>query len=396
MEVTLAVGRNRLDHALGDAVVGFRKRQRRGLAKAVVLEAGQRTRGGLGRRAVDHLGLDAPVVGAQPEVDVGRRDHRVAGRQEDSVTVRGGLENGFGPLLDTLAVADNDVDVVGGLEVVDGRPDEAAGVELGEGGVGRPERVATPDGNRALVVEAETDEREHTGRGCRAGKTSLLCLAGAHRTLPGWPTLLRGRLVAGGRPLPSRGGPGPAGEKPFLDVRTRHHALVAATEPVVAVIRDEVVNGVAQADWNHSKGAEQAIDPAEVTAGSDDGVGFRVELGSLDEHDRVEGLALVAGRRQNFLGHRRLEGGEAEFRVGVTLDDELNPAVAEVADAVEEEDRPVRGQGDRPLAASPVVRVAVGALGRLPGTDFGCFSRLFDVCHRLPLGGAAGSGFPLW
>jgi len=70
-------------------------------------------------------------------------------------------------LLDALARPDLYLRVVVRFQVVDVGADQSAGVELGEDPVRGPERLAPLDGDRPLVVEAETDECEHTAR--RAG-----------------------------------------------------------------------------------------------------------------------------------------------------------------------------------------------------------------------------------
>jgi hypothetical protein len=66
-------------------------------------------------------------------------------------------------LLDARAVADLDLDAVVGFEVRDRRARKLAGVELREDPVGAPEGLLALDGNRALVVETQADEGEHSG-----------------------------------------------------------------------------------------------------------------------------------------------------------------------------------------------------------------------------------------
>jgi hypothetical protein len=74
VEAALAVRVDGVDDAFGytTLVVTVGERDRGRLPEAVVLEAGERTRGGLGGRAVDHAGLDPALVRAQPEVGVCR------------------------------------------------------------------------------------------------------------------------------------------------------------------------------------------------------------------------------------------------------------------------------------------------------------------------------------
>jgi hypothetical protein len=110
---------------------------------------------------VDETGLDAPVVGPQPEVDVRGGDEGVPADEEGDIAGLGGREDGFGLLLDAGAVSNLDVDAVKRLEVGDGGPGEPAGVQLGEDPVGDPDCVPALERDRALVVEAEADEGEH-------------------------------------------------------------------------------------------------------------------------------------------------------------------------------------------------------------------------------------------
>ena len=167
VEAALAVRLDGVDDTLWDVVAAVSVRERKGgrLAEAVVLEAGETARGRLGGDAVDDLGVDAALHRPQAQVDVGRRDHRVACSEESDVVVRGSVENRFGMLFDTRAVSDLDVDGVGRLEVCDGRAHEAAGVALREGPVDVSERLLALDRDRAFVVEPEADEAEHTTAG---------------------------------------------------------------------------------------------------------------------------------------------------------------------------------------------------------------------------------------
>jgi len=162
VQVPLAVLPDGGEDAVGDAAVSLLEGERRGLAKPVVLEAGERTRGGLGGRPVDDAGLDSPLVRAGPQVDVRRRNHRVARGEKGRVSPGRGVEYRLRVPLDARAVADLDVDAVSFFEGVDGRPDETAGIELRERAVGVPQGVPPLQCDGTLVVQPEPDEREHT------------------------------------------------------------------------------------------------------------------------------------------------------------------------------------------------------------------------------------------
>jgi len=134
VEPALAVRLDGVDHASGHVVaaVSVRERERRRLAEPVVLEPGETRRGRLGRHAVDHAGVDAALLGAQPEVGVSRRDHRVAGGEEGGVAVFRRREDRLRILLDALARPDLYLRVVVRFQVVDVGADQSAGVELGK------------------------------------------------------------------------------------------------------------------------------------------------------------------------------------------------------------------------------------------------------------------------
>jgi len=153
---------DRADHARWNGLLTPGERERGGLAEPVVLEAGQRGGGRTRRRAVDHAGLDPALAGAQPEVDVRGRDHRVAAGQEDRVAVLGRRKDRPGVFLHARPVADLDLGVVERPQVGDVRAREPRRVELDERAVGARDRLAALDGDRALVVEPQADERKHT------------------------------------------------------------------------------------------------------------------------------------------------------------------------------------------------------------------------------------------
>jgi len=171
MQAPLAVVPDGIEDAPGEALgpVGPLEGERRRLPEAVVLETGERTRRRPCGRAVDDARLDVPLGGPEAQVDVGRRDHRVARGQERRPSVLGGLENRVGTSFDARAVPNLDVGAVGGFEGLDGRPGQPAGVKLREDGVGRPERLLATDGYRPLVVQPQADERQHTPTGRVAG-----------------------------------------------------------------------------------------------------------------------------------------------------------------------------------------------------------------------------------
>ncbi|ESS07471.1 MAG: hypothetical protein A07HB70_00010 [uncultured archaeon A07HB70] len=111
---------------------------------------------------MDDTGVDPAGLGAEAQVDVGGRDERVAGGEKADVRRLGGGENRRRVALDLGAAAHLHLDVVGGGEFVDGRPDQVARVELRERPVGSAEGVASGERDRSLVVQPQSDEGEHT------------------------------------------------------------------------------------------------------------------------------------------------------------------------------------------------------------------------------------------
>ena len=163
VEVPVAIVRDGFDDAVRNVAtaVGVGEGERRRLAEAVVLESGEGGGRSLGRRPVDDSGPESALVGAESKVDVGRRYHRIAGSHEGDIVRFGRVEDRFRVLLDGRPVKDLKRDVVVVLESLEVGTDEFAGVELGEDLVGRLERFLTFDGDGALVIESESDEREH-------------------------------------------------------------------------------------------------------------------------------------------------------------------------------------------------------------------------------------------
>lgn len=161
VEPTIAVVFDGPDDTLGDRSITVRKGDRRRLAEAIVLEAGERARGGLSGRSVDDPRLDVTLVGTKPEIRVRRRDYRIASDEKHCRTSFGRIEDRCRLLFDARPIADVDGDLVVGFELFDRGSDEPAGVELGEDPVSVPECFLTLDRDRALVVETEPDEGEH-------------------------------------------------------------------------------------------------------------------------------------------------------------------------------------------------------------------------------------------
>ena len=101
-------------------------------------------------------------MGPEPQIDVRRRDHRIARGEEDDALVFGRVENPVGLLFDACPVPDLDVDPVIRFEFLDRGADQSAGVELRERAVRVPEGLLSLDGDRTFVVQAEADEGEHS------------------------------------------------------------------------------------------------------------------------------------------------------------------------------------------------------------------------------------------
>ena len=72
----------------------------------------------------------------------------------------------------------------------------------------------------------------------------------------------------------------------------------------------------------------------------------------VDEHDDVERVGVEAELREQRAADLRLQRREAEARGAVALEHEAHRAVTQVADAVEEHDRVLRGVGERGVTAS--------------------------------------------
>ena len=116
-------------------------------------------------------------------------------------------------------------------------------------------------------------------------------------------------------------------------------ALGPLPEPAVSVAGDEPVDGVAQATWEEAQGGGQfAVDTAEQLAGAEGALAFRVYLAVVIEDEAGEVGGVYAEGRQELPRQVRLQAGEADFPPPVVAQEVLHGAVAEVTDAVEEQD----------------------------------------------------------
>src|SRR5207247_5180377 len=106
MEPALPVLLDHLERG-GGAELLVRERDRRRAAELVALEPEEAGGRAHDARAVDDAGADPRLVRPHPELDMGRRRHRIAGDEARRGPVAGGLEN-RGDLPDVLAREDAD------------------------------------------------------------------------------------------------------------------------------------------------------------------------------------------------------------------------------------------------------------------------------------------------
>ncbi len=127
-------------------------------------------------------------------------------------------------------------------------------------------------------------------------------------------------------------------QKKFPEFGGGDHAGVLLAEPFVAVSGDEAVHGVAQEAGDDDEAVEQGPGTAEAAGDAEGGGGVCVPAVTFFEDDGVEAFGGFAVRFQEGLTGFRLQGREAEGSFGVAFDDEGDRSVAQVADAVEEDD----------------------------------------------------------
>lgn len=126
-------------------------------------------------------------------------------------------------------------------------------------------------------------------------------------------------------------------KKAGFEIGSGAAALVAPPEPVVAVAGDPAIDGVTEGAGYHDEEVQERPrsrkPPGDAKGCSRSDVGLSV----LHQHNGTE--VPVQGRvGQVLLGRVGLEGCKAEDAVGIVIDDEVDGAIAEVADAVEEDD----------------------------------------------------------
>lgn len=140
-------------------------------------------------------------------------------------------------------------------------------------------------------------------------------------------------------------------KKPLLKLGPGHHARLRTPEPSVSVVRHEAVQRVAKPARQHAEYAEHR--PRERHAARDGkcGIGTLECSTALDDHDRarrVEGGQFVTHLRARSARRLGLQRREPASRVRIARDHEPHHSAAEVADAVEEDDDGLRGDGRCP------------------------------------------------
>ena len=141
-------------------------------------------------------------------------------------------------------------------------------------------------------------------------------------------------------------------------------------EPSVAVLCDELVDEIAQ-ETRHD---DESVEPAETVQATRDvqgSVGIFVETAVLDQNDAVEVVGIDVVLDEQWLGFVGLERGEFEVRGFVVVDDEVDAAVAQVADAVEQ-DNGFGGVGFFSSGGCGVGFYLHGTKGVVPGLLVSC------------------------
>ncbi len=148
----------------------------------------------------------------------------------------------------------------------------------------------------------------------------------------------------GGKPLvawldfaPGGGVSGRLLQKPRRQIWSGQPAHFLTAEPLVAVTRYETVDGVAQKARQHATQRHPTPGPAQAGGDAQGGVAFDVGSPILNQRHTVDGDAILGsqGRPGN-----RLQRGEAIADGRVVRDDEADRPLAEVASAIEKNDRP--------------------------------------------------------
>src|SRR5574341_737958 len=168
-------------------------------------------------------------------------------------------------------------------------------------------------------------------------------------------------------------------QKAVADLRLRHHTLVFTAEPVVTAPGEEVVYEITEKGWHRYQSEEDRPGPAQASEDAESRTGLPVRAITFDDHQCVQGSRVQAVLPLQPLPGRRLQHREPEYSAPVAGDDPAHGRVAEVADAVEEND----GMEHEISLQRP----AVSRQGRLPGWEgFGGYEH---VAH--PGGGVDGA-----
>ncbi len=140
-------------------------------------------------------------------------------------------------------------------------------------------------------------------------------------------------------------------KKPLLKLGPGHHARLRTPEPSVSIARHEAVQRVAKPARQHAEDAEHR--PRERHAARDGKccIGTLECSTALDDHDRarrVEGGQFVTHLRARSARRLGLQRREPASRMRIARDHKPHHSAAEVADAVEEDDDGLRGDGRCP------------------------------------------------
>ncbi len=134
--------------------------------------------------------------------------------------------------------------------------------------------------------------------------------------------------------------------KPILPPRVRDPARIALSEPSIAIARHDTVHEVAKGFRNREEQNAGLPGKGQLSGDTKRRARFRVDGPSIDEDhavDRIGRKAVLLEQLSSPDGQKRRE---VKTRIEIALENESDAAVAEVAHAVEKDDRKVFA-GDR-------------------------------------------------
>src|SRR5947209_2421169 len=114
--------------------------------------------------------------------------------------------------------------------------------------------------------------------------------------------------------------------------------MLAAAKEGIAIPRELLIEPVAQEPRQHDPEAEQAPRPGEVPNKAQNRGGLEVGASSLKEDHRLKAIAWQTTPGEKRLPCGRLHGREPQFPQRIMGEKELDAAIAQIADAVEEDD----------------------------------------------------------